>query len=124
MTSIKSRVKPTTSQLQTHEKNVTKNKLPVTSITNPSVVGVQRSSNCHVTQEEALVLPGTCNYRNSNYENSHDWISPVFSSSDQIVERIPATHDRINPISDLHLGNMERNVKRYSLYFTLIIIIH
>jgi hypothetical protein len=123
MTYNKSRVKSTTNQLQTREKNVTKSKLPVEPLMNPVMLGVQRPNNSGVTEEEAPFLPGSCcNYRNSNYEENHDWISPVLSSSDQTIERIPAANDRFHPVAD-HLGSMEQNIKRYFLYLTLKIII-
>jgi hypothetical protein len=111
-----------TNQVKTCEKNVTACKSPVEHLTNPTLLGVQRCDNDGVTEEEAAFLPGSCcNYR--NYEENHDWISPVLSSNDQTVERIPATNDRFHPIADLHLGSMEQNTKRYFFYLTLKIII-
>ncbi|KDR23033.1 zinc finger protein 850-like [Zootermopsis nevadensis] len=118
MTSSKCRVKSTTRKLQTHEKNVTARKSPVEHLMNSMLLGVQRPSNNGVTEEEAPLLPGSCyNYRNSNYEENRDWISPMLSSSDQTIERIPAINDRFHPIADLHLGSMEQNIKSTHYYW-------
>jgi hypothetical protein len=108
MTSNKPVVESTSSQLQTHEKNSTKTKLP----TERTPLAMQACSN----KEETPVLSGSyCSYKNSNYEKNHDWILPVFSSSDKAAER-PATNDRFCTIADLHHASMERNIRRFSIY--------
>ena len=114
MTSNKPRVKSTTSQLQTHEKNMTRTKLP----TEHMPLAMQGCSN----NEEAPVLSGSyCGYKNSHYEENHDWISPVFSNSDKAVDQ-PVADERFCPIANLHLTSMERNIRRCSIYLLLRIV--
>jgi hypothetical protein len=111
VTSNKRRVKSTTSQLQTHEKNMTRTKLP----TEHAPLAMQGCSN----NEEAPVLSGSyCGYKNSNYEENQDWISPIFSSSDKAVER-PAADEGFCPIANLRRTTMERNIRRCNIYLTL-----
>lgn len=114
MTSSKPRVKSTTSQLQTNEKNMTRTKLP----TEHTPLAMQGCSN----NEEARILSGSyCGYKNSNYEENHGWISPIFSSSDKAVER-PVADEWFCPIADLHRTSMEQNIRRCSIYLVLRIV--
>ncbi|XP_067005683.2 zinc finger protein 665 [Anabrus simplex] len=54
--------------------------------------------------EPASFLPGDYAYRTAPYENSHEWIPPIFTPSEQVLDRIPG-------VSELESENMDRHLK-------------
>ncbi|PSN39662.1 hypothetical protein C0J52_18471 [Blattella germanica] len=98
-------------QIGIHEKHTTKNKSsPIMGHMNP--VEPQKPVNDTVIQDVVPTISGSYyNYRNSNYDENHDWISPIYGNSEQTIDQIPAIVDRFHQVSDFHPSNIERNMK-------------